>query len=377
MEAKRKWWRLPLILALILMIVFLGIRLCKGLWVRILLDRAWNQEKMVIHLHTESPVDYDKASLSWDTVGEARMFTLNLGQESIYLRKHDLYFSNGKGYALNGLLEELPVTGDQLRSILIYLPWERYQDAGHTVWKLTVPEEPGFPIRTLVPQAEQYWPQLRSLKLSLYEKSGDLQSIFFQNDTLSVHLELQNSKPSPIPTDLLMQMGNAPLPDIRTLEPLFQACQELNHSETVSGELNIQVDCGPLPIQDTARILLSEDGLSLGRGDQWTALTPDSAKREEFLLGLGWILLREGAWVPADPNGGTMRLTLKAEDIYTSLLTVLPELEGLNLTLDDGEMAIVIADHHLDGMNLICSGKLPFLFAEIPLSIRLELSLTE
>ena len=377
MEAIRKWWRLPLILALILVIVFLGIQLCKGLWVQMLLDRAWKQDQMIIQLHMESPVSYDDASISWHTVGEVRMFTLNLGQEALYLRKHDLYFSNGRGYALDGLLRELPVTGDQLRNILIFLPWERIPDVGTATWKLVVPEEPGFLIRTLVPQAAQYWPQLSSLNLHLYEESGDLQSVFFQNDFLSGHLELEISQTSPIPTDLLMQIGNAPLPDIRMLDPLLQACLDLNHSESVSGELNIQVDCGPLPIQETAKIQLSEEGLFLGRGDRWTALTPDSAKREDLLLGFGWILLREGVWHPADSNGGTMLLTLKSEDIHTFLLSILPELEGLNLTLNDGELTIEITDHQFNGINLICSGKLPFLFAEIPLSIILELSLME
>lgn len=377
MKTKRKWWRLPLILATILMILFPAIRLCKGLWVRSLVNHVLEQEQMVLSLHMESPMEYDDASIFWDTTGENRIITLDLGQESLYLHKNDLYFSNGTGYSLDGLFGEFPVNGDQLRKLLACLPWERIPDANFTSWKLAIPDEPGFLICRLVPDAEQYWTQLRSLELHLHEVTGVLQSIRIQHDSFSGYLELQKVSPDPIPTDLLMQMGTAPLPDIRTLEPLLQACLDLNHSESVSGELNIQVDCGPLPILDTANILLSEDGLYLDRGDQWIALTPDSAKRQELLLGFGWILLREGVWTPVEPEGGTIRLTLKAEDLRTSLLFILPELEGLNLTLNDGELTIRIANNRFDTMELTCSGELPFLFAQIPLSIRLELSLSE
>ena len=374
MKEKRKWRLIPLILVLNLVIGSLVLRIGKGLWVRMLLDRVWKQEHMVCAVHMEMPLEYGDASISWDTVGEERYFTLDVGPESLYLHDGALFFSNGTGYSLDGLLEELPFTEEQLRKALIFAPWERHSDAGYDAWILTLSEKPGFLIRTFFPEAEQYWTQLRSLNLTLYEESRHLRYLHIGHEDLSVYLELKKEQPKPVPTDMVMQMGTAPLPDIRTLEPLIRACMELNQPGSVPGELTIQVECGPLPIQDTARILLSEDGLHLGRGDSWTALSPDSVTREELLLGVGWMLLREGVWEAAEPDGGTMGLTLKADRIYTSLLSIIPELEGLDLTLNDGELVIRIDGNRFNEIGMTCSGSLPFLFTEIP--IHLELTLT-
>ena len=377
MEWKRRWWLIPLMLTLIWVTVSLTFRFGKAMWVRMLLDRAWAQEQAVCEIHMEMPVSYHDASVSWDTVLEKRYVTVNSGPDSIYLHDGALYFSSGNGYRLDGLMENLPFTAEQLRMAQLFIPWEAYRDSGYRAWRLALPEEPGILLRTLLPDVEQYWDQLRTLNLCLYEESGNLRYVLLEGDDLSVYLELKAQQPELVPTELLMQMGTASLPDIRTLEPLFRACMDLYETETVQGDLHIHVECGPLPVQETARVLLSPDGLFLGRGEQWTAMLPDSVGRQEFLLGIGWTLLKEGVWEPSEPDGGTMSLTLNAGDIRTSLFSIIPELEGLDLALDDGELTVRIEGNQFSGMDLTDTGQIPFLFTEIPLSVHLELTLDE
>lgn len=376
MKEKRKWRMFPLIVLLVLASGLLLVSLIKGLWVRMLLDRVWEQEHMVCIAHMELPVEIDNLSVSWDTVGEERYFTIDAGTESVYFHDEKLFFSNGNGYDLEGLLDELNIPAGLLRNVAFAIPPERYFDEGYQAWKFQLPEEPGFLLKTLFPEVSQYWNQLQPLNISFYEESGWLRYILIQHESLYLYIELQYEEPDPIPTEQLMQMGTKPLPDIRTLEPLVRACLDLNDPGTVLADLSIRVDCGPLPIQDTGKIRFSEEGLYFSRGEAWTELTPDSVERNDLLLGLCWMLIREGVWEPDGTESGVFTLTIPSEELKTGLLSIIPELEGLDFQLDDGTMSIQVESNRFRSMDLTCAGQMPFLITTIPLSIQLELTVT-
>lgn len=376
MKEKRRWGRILLIVLLLLVLGILSVRVCKGLWVRMLLDRVWKQEQMVCNVHMEAPESVEGVSVSWEDIGQQRYFTINVGSEQIYLHEEKLYFSNGAGYDLEGLLDALNIPEDLLRHLLLVIPPERYFDGGFQAWKYQLPEEPGWMIRTLFPEAEEYWNQLQPLTISFYEDSGWLRYFLIRSESLYLYMELSDEKPQTIPTEMLMQMGTKSLPDIRTLEPLVRACMDLSQPGTVLANLSIRVDCGPLPIQDTGRVMFSEEGLFFGRGDDWTALTPESVERKDLLLGLCWMLVREGVWEPDGTESGVFTLTIPSEELKTGLLSIIPELEGLDFQLDDGTMSIQVESNRFRSMDLTCAGQMPFLITTIPLAIGLELSIT-
>lgn len=375
MAEKRKWWLLPLILLLTLTAGALFMRICSGLRVLTLFQRTLESEQMFVALHMDIPMEYDDGSISWDTLGEERYYTLNLGQESVYLHERELYFSTGNGYSIGGLLEDIPFSPDLIRFAVIAAPWERQSHNGCHEWTLSVPDEPGFLIRSLYPEVVAHWDPLRSLKITLLEESGKLKSVSIQHDALSASLELQPEKTDPVPTERIMRMGAEAVPDIRSMKPLALACLNLYQAESVLADLDIQVDCGPLPIQDTSKLRLSDRGLFIGRGDTWTELTSGSIDRRELVLGIGWFFLRNGTWQEENSDSGSLHLTLNASDIETTLLSLLPELDGLDLTLNDGELIIRIERNQFSGITLGCNGQFPLLIAQIPLSIHLELSI--
>ena len=382
MKERGKWWRRLLILVLVLGLSFLAVRIYKGFAVRMLLNRTWDQEHQVCNVHMEKPTQLEGITISWDDMEQQRYFTVDIGTEQLYLHNRNLFFSNGTGYDLAGLLDALNMPEELFRYLPFLISPERGFDGGYDTWEFQLPEEPGWFIEKMLPEALHYWEQVQPLRFILYEEAGWLRYILicdedlYNHDSIYLYLELLNEEPKPIPTELLMQMGTKPLPDIRTLEPLLRAGQELNKPGTTLADMSIRVDCGPLPIQDTGKIRFSEEGLYFARGNNWTELTPESVKREELLLGLGWMLIRDGVWEPDGTDSGVFALTIPSEDLKGGLLSLIPELEGLDFTLEDGTFTVIIEDHQVTGMELISNGQMPFLITTIPLSIHLELTVT-
>ncbi len=376
MKEKRRWWMISLIVLILLAAGFLSIRIGKGLWVRKLLTRAWEQEQMVCKIHMEMPEQIDGIVFAWDDVEDQRYFTVDLGAEQLYLHDEKLYFSNGTGYDLEELLEPLNIPEKLMRHFIYLMNWERTSNAGNTTWKFHIPEKPNDLISRFFPELIPYWDSIRSGMILLNEEGGHLKAVSIHNGAVHLYVELTGEEPKPIPTELMMLMGTSSLPDIRTLEPLIRACLDLNAQETVLGDVTIRVDCGPLPIQDTGKIRFSEEGLYWGRGDQWTELTPDSVERDDLLLGLCWMLIRDGIWEPDGTDSGTFTLTVPAENLKASLLSIISELENLDFRLEDGTITISIEENQLAGVELTSTGHMPFLITTIPLSIQIGLTVT-
>lgn len=374
MDRKRKWAFIPFMIIAIILAGALAVRLYKGISVSSLLKQMWEQDHQIIRVHMESPMEFENAILSWDTLGNERYYTVNIQNEIIYLHNHELYFSNGNGYRLDRLLNQL-VIPDHLQWIFPFLvSWEHDFDGGYHIWKLSLPEDPGFLIRKLIPDAALYWSQLNNLTLGFYEQDGALRYILIQNESIYLYLEIQNEKPEPVPTDVVMRMGTQSLPDLCSLEPLIRSCMAWSQENTVYGDLKIQVDCGPLPIEEFAKLKLNSDGLYFSRDNQWTELTGSATGRQELILALGWVLIRDGSWNPTDENSGTATIIVSSEKIMSAIHTILPELENAGLILNDGIVTINISNNHFSSIKLTTDGELTFLVLNVPLFIHLELT---
>ena len=375
MDKKRKWPLIPLAIILIVLAVTLMTRIYKGASVSNILKRAWEQEELIIRVHMDSPIAFDDAFFSWDTIGNERYYTVNIQEQTIFLHNDALYFSNGNGYSLEHLMSQFTIP-DSLKWILPHLvSWEHDQVDGYDVWKLSIPDKPGFLVNKLIPEANQYWNQLKAFTIGLYEQEGALRYIFLQNKSLSLYLEVQYEEPKPILTELVMQMGTGTLPDITTLEPLLRSCMAWYQEQTIYGDLNIQVDCGPLPIEEQATLKLASDGLYLERENTWTPLTGDVTSRQELVLALGGMLLRDGNWNRTDENSGNTTITVSGEKILSAIYSMIPELEGTGLSLEDGVLTFDVRDNLFYSVSLTADGELTFLVLTVPLSLQLELNI--
>ena len=68
---------------------------------------------------------------------------------------------------------------------------------------------------------------------------------------------------------------------------------------------------------------------------------------------------------------------MESQTLSELFLTVLPELKGLGIDLDDGTMTVTLREERLTTLSLTCSGEMPFLIATIPMEFSVELDRME
>ena len=51
---------------------------------------------------------------------------------------------------------------------------------------------------------------------------------------------------------------------------------------------------------------------------------------------------------------------------------LIPEIENLPIAYDDSSLLVVVDNHRLERITLICSGEMPFLFTDIPISLTVD-----
>lgn len=379
MKQKRSGWLiLPLVILTVVIAVILLLRFPTGLRVLKLLERTAERERMSCAVRLETEDFTGEATLSRYELHDERYYGVDFGGERLYLHDGTVYFSNGNGYAIDPWLDELGVPEEFDEKLLLLAGFREETDGEDTFYVFCPEDSPLRLLRSIIPELAENWENIRSLRVLLREEDGAIGSVTVQHERLSLSMDVLPDVPEPIPTEDLMKFTGQTLPDIRTLAPLLNACGRiLQASDDLRADLSLAVECGPLPIRDTAELYLSQDGLRLVRGGQATELTSGQEDGTSVILALGWMMVRDGAWEPAGTDSGTFLLTVPAEDLETALVTVLPELAGLDFTLDDGILTVQIASGAFTGMELTCSGQMPFLITTIPLSIQIDLSIAD
>ena len=370
MSRKGKCW---IVVATVMVFLILGLLLCRivryGKVVE-LLKNATEQDQAVTSLHIHS-ADWDtEIAFSWQTILEKRYYTVTAGTELLYLHNGAVYFSNGKGYDLKGLLDEVDLQVDQVWKALFLADVKSSVTDDGKLWQI------GFPEKAL-PLLGDYARHLGSLQISMREVSGELKAVSVVHERFLLDMEAKDDAPMPIPPELLMEIGTATVADIRMLEPLALACKDLIESDGFRGDAMIQANCGPLSVSDTGAFYLSGDGLFFERGGRKRNLMPESLDQRTLVPGACWLLLREGNWTPEESGNGTLSVMISGETLQNGVLSVLPELEGLDFTLESGTLMIQISENQFSEMSLSCAGELPFFITQIPISIQINLSVTE
>lgn len=368
MKRSRKWWFLILMMLVLLLSGIAWGRIARYSRVKSLLMGLMEREASVCTVRIRTGDWEADLEISWMTVLDNRCYSIDAGSENLYFIDGALYFDNGTGYELKGLWEALDLPLSQAWKLLLLAEIEFSEQDSRVGWKVTFPEK-------ALPLVGEYADIFRSLQLFLSEESGMLKALSVSHDRFRLEMERHDSSPTPIPTELLMEMGTGSLPDIRTLKPLLHACIGLIKKNSVQGDVLIQANCGPLSLEDTGQFILSGEGLSFDRDNRLANLIPEPVDRTALILGGCWMLLREGIWTPDGSEGGSFSVSIPGGNLKTAIQTVLPELEGLDLSMDRGTFLIRVTEGTFSQMTLSCSGELPFFITTVPLSIQAEVSI--
>lgn len=307
----------------------------------------------------------------WCPVSEGRGYAVSAQGMELYFLDGKVYFGNGRGYDLESLEDELPDL-DEFNLNALYLVGFKSEklDSG-TQYRLGLTEK-------TLSKLEGRYPGILALagtELTMVEENGVITACSVTHPTLSIRASLNSDSQKTIPTEVLMTMTGENLRDIQSLSPLFHACMELAEKEVFGGDMSLHVDCGPLPIQDTAKVYGTRDAIYFTRGGSTSRMSLSGLDHnQELFLGLGWALCKDGE-LTENPDGSQIyTLTTDGDMLQNLFEEMLPELSGLDITIRKGLMSVTIQDQRLRAMSLACSGEMPFLIITIPMELSMEIT---
>lgn len=307
----------------------------------------------------------------WCPVSEKRGCAVFAQGMELYFLDGKVYFGNGRGYDLESLGEKLPDL-DKFDLKTLYLAgFQSEKLDGGTQYRLELTEK-------ALSKLESRYPGILALagtELTMVEENGGITACSVTHPKLTIHASLNPDSQKSIPTEVLMTMTGENLRDIQTLCPLFHACMELAEKEVFGGDMSLHVDCGPLPIQDTAKIYGTRDAIYFTRGGSTVQMSLSGLDHnQDLFLGLGWALCKDGE-LTENPDGAQIYTLTTDGDILQNLFEeMLPELSGLDITIRQGLMRVTIQDQRISAMSLACSGEMPFLIITIPMELSMEIT---
>lgn len=300
-----------------------------------------------------------------DTVGTEPYLCLELMGQEVYVHQSVLSFPNGRGYDLS---EYLPSFTEWQAAAIALTQCSSAPSETGTIHTLTLNRLGQKIIHSRLSL------DVSQGSLMLTERDGTIQEATVQlGDWGTFHITWEPSEQS-IPTETLMAIqGQSPL-DLQVLQPLFQAGSALFQQSDWQAQAEMEVTCGPLPIRDEGTLFVQGDKLWFQRGDTLTQIAIPSMEDPEVLLaGMALFLCQDGE-MEQSADGTVYTLTLDAADLLGMLEAMVPELHGLDLTLEPGVLRLELEEGSIRQVSLNVQGQIPFLLASLPLTFQLTVT---
>lgn len=297
----------------------------------------------------------------WTDDPDGRIYALTAEQLPLFIQGQTLALDNGRCYALPALPDWEAAAPELLLALL-------------TSGQITTQNET---TRLHLPE--------QNLAVTVTADQGQMSSLELEaavtRDGTSVPLALRIQTLPTQSHSLSAQIRQAlaaedPTPLLEPLEPLLPAIQALSERETVSGDLNVTVDCGVLTIDETLEMeFASANGtVHLRRGGLHVPLELPELEMLLSPAALPLVLLRNGTFTR---TGDVCQWRIDVEPALTeSLFTALiPELAQWDLDFARMEAQLLVADGSFQTVTISGSGEIPFLVTTIPITVTMALTL--
>ena len=304
-------------------------------------------------------------SLTRNEIMDDYFYDATLGDIHVYFHDDAIYLDNGRGYDLSEFLERLPDDPEDMLWILLF---------ADCTWENDIP---CFEITaSTLDRMERLRPEIRSYRALLtgctLRVSQDLQIKI--PELASVTVRSGTGAVDPIPTDLLMVMKAESAEPVSNILPLVYASLALADASAFGADAELTLECGPLPIQDSAQLYVTPEGLWLQRSGSSFAIGIEGIiQNKQAFLGAGYLLCRNGS-VTQNTNGDYIySLVLDTDAVSSFFSQALPEAAGLGIEFQQAQCAITVSDHRLSRIKLSCNGEMPFLITRLPISFSVDL----
>lgn len=368
------WGMLILLIVGILVAGVIWLRIPAGWRARTLLSDVWAQTSASGSITLQCPGFSGEADFSWSEINGSRYIWMQFSGESLYFHNRSLWFDNGRGYDLSGVMEDLGIPEQVNPDALVLAGFQQQKTDSGSLFQTQITASRIKQLERFDPDSAAMLAHIPDSVLTLIEENGLLTGLSLDGTDFSLEIRLFDTPGSPIPTQTVMQIGAAEPTDLRELYPLFSAGRELLTLDVIGVWAQIQLNYGLLAITDNAQLYGTDDGVYYVR-DRYTAeLYPEGITASpELLLGLGATLCREGTWESTGEDSGILTLSPETEDLDQVLISILPEIQESGITLTDGELILYVEANRISTINLSCSGTTSLLIASIPLELNITM----
>ena len=318
---------------------------------------------------------------------------------TLYYADGTIYLSNGRAYPIADAYPDYSALLDKTAELCRSLTIDKSVDGKEKVYTLTAEgDDAAALLRLLASDEIADAAALYSLRVELVAESGELMELRFYTEgagDLSVDASavFRSSAAAPvIPDDVTDAMSSSSTEVSGTLTDdtlrLLQALSALHEQDTLSADIALSADCGPIVLSDTLQydrhdydgqriacirkntlsyyfsdgVISDADGNKLDSAD-----LVDSAQ----LIELCYELLANGTAACTETDGGwSYTLTLEEDGMSDLAAAIAPGIKEQDVSFTSGRIeALVTADGALRSVSVSCNGVLHLILTDAPATV--------
>ena len=395
-KKKFKWW-IPVVIAAVLAAGAAAFFLVRGgvadeLEAYCLLHNLDEKQQLSMTLSVSAELGGTELDTTADIqrtkLDNTRVTVVQRDGLALYYANGTVYLENGKAYQVGGEMPDYAQLLPQAAELYRLIDVTRTKDGSQTTYDITAAGSDGASklLAILVPQLSQVL-TLDTMQLSLIERDGAAAQLHFWADSVDLSLDAvltvdEAAKKTPeIPNAVAdaIRAGTSGESSVTLgLYQLLSAWSAQLSQDTVSADLKLSADCGPVVVSDTLQYDLKRvSGLSIGSirreplslyfsGDSVcdadgniVTVNTESLLDAAKLIDIAYQLVQNGT-VSSRTSGSTTEYTLALDDdgMLALAQTIAPQVSPQSLLLRAGELVMQVEDGTLTSVQVNCSGEI-------------------
>ena len=403
---KRRW--LPILITVLVLLAaaavfFLNSDVKKDLEAYHLIEARMKQDPLSMDLTVDA--SYGKLSVQADAtvtctkLDDTTLTCINRDGAALYYANGVIYLANGRAYPIADAYPDYSSLLNQTAGLCRSLTIEKSVDGKEKIYTLTAEGEDAAALLHLLASDDiADAAALTSLRVELIAESGELMELRFHSEgagdlRVEASVLFRDSASAPaIPEEVRSAIRSSSTEVSGTLTDdtlrLLQALSALYGQDTLSADIDLSADCGPIVLSDTLQydrhdydgqsiscirkntlafyfsdgVICDESGNKLDSAD-----LVDSAQ----LIDLSCELLMNGpAACTETENGRSYTLTLDEDGMTALSAAIAPGIKTQNVSFTSGRIeALVGADGALRSISISCSGALHLILTDAPAAV--------
>ena len=403
---KRRW--LPVLITVLVLLAaaavfFLNSGVKKDLEAYHLVETRMKQDPLAMDVTVDA--SYGKLEVQADAavtrtkVDDTTVTCIDRDGATLYYANGTIYLSNGRAYPVADAYPDYSSLLDKTAELCRSLTIDKSVDGKKKVYTLTAEgDDAAALLRILASDAIADAASLYSLRVELVAESGELMELRFYTEgagdlSVDATVVFRSSAVAPvIPGDVTDAMGSSTTEVSGTLTEdtlrLLQALSTLHEQDTLSADIALSADCGPIVLSDTLQYdrhdydgqsvacirkntlayYFSEGVISDADGNKLdSADLVDSAQLIELCYGL---LVNGTAACTETENGWSYTLTLDEDGMNDLAAAIAPSIKAQDVSFTSGRIeALVTEGGTLRSVSVSCSGALHLILTDAPATV--------